>query len=80
MGVNISKIFRGLVILKKSPSSHIHSVCLTFGDESKGCTNISWPLFPLLLVHVSFARYWIVLLLGFRFYLSGVIFSTTLIA
>jgi hypothetical protein len=80
MGVNISQIFRGSIILEKSPSSDMHCVCLTFGDESKGCSNISLPLFPLLLVHVSFARYWIVLLLGFLFYLSGVIFSTTLIA
>jgi hypothetical protein len=80
MGVNISQIFRGSIILEKSPSSDIHSVCLTFGDESKGCTNISWPFFSFLLVHVSSARYWIVLLLGFLFYLSGVIFSTTLIA
>jgi hypothetical protein len=80
MGVNILQIFKGSVILERSPSSDIHSVCLTFGDESKGCTNISWPLFSFLLVHVSSARYWIVLLLGFLFYLSGVIFSTTLIA
>jgi hypothetical protein len=80
MGVNISQIFRGLVILDKSPSSDIHSVCLTFGDESKGCTNISWPFFSFLLVHVSSARHWIVLTLCFLFYLSGVMFSAPLIA
>jgi len=80
MGVNISQIFRGLFILEKSPSSDMHCVCLTFGDESKGCSNISWPLFSFLFVHVSSARHRIVLLLGFLFYLSGVMFSAPLIA
>ena len=80
MGVNISQIFRGSIILEKSPSSDMHCVCLTFGDESKGCTHVSWPFFSFLLVHVSSARYLIVLILGFLFYLSGVMFSAPLIA
>ena len=80
MGVNISQIFRESSILEKLPLSDIPCVCLMFGDESKGCTNISCPFFTFLLFHVSSARHWIVLTLGFLFYLSGVMFSAPLIA
>jgi len=80
MSVNNLRIFKESVILEMSPSSDIHCECLTFGDELKGCTNISWLLFSFLLVRVSSARHWIVFTLGFLFYFSGVIFSTTLMA
>jgi gliding motility-associated-like protein len=80
MGVNILQIFKEFITLKKSPSSDIPCVCLTFGDELKGCSNISWPLFSFLDVHVSSARHWTILTLSFLFYLSGVMLPATLIA
>ena len=77
MGVNISQIFRGSVILEKLPSSDIPCVCLTIGDEFVGFSLVSWPHFIYVFGHVLSFKYWIALLIGFLFSLSGVMFSAS---
>ena len=77
MGVNILQIFRGSVILEKSPSSDIPSVCLTIGDKFVGFSIVSWPHFIYVFGHVLSFKYWIALLIGFLFSLSGVMFSAS---
>ena len=77
MGVNISQIFRGSVILEKLPSSDIPCVCLTIGDEFVGFSLVSWPHFIYVFGHVLSFKYWIALLIGFLFSLFGVMFSAS---
>jgi hypothetical protein len=77
MGVNISQIFRGSVILEKLPSSDIPCVCLTIGDKFVGFSLVSWPHFIYVFGHVLSFKYWIALLIGFLFSLSGVMFSAS---
>ena len=77
MGVNISQIFRGSIILDKSPSSDIPCVCLTIGDKFVGFSLVSWPHFIYVFGHVLSFKYWIALLIGFLFSLSGVMFSAS---
>jgi hypothetical protein len=77
MGVNISQIFRGSVILEKLPSSDIPCVCLTIGDEFVGFSLVSWPHFIYVFGHVLSFKYWIALLKGFLFSLFGVMFSAS---
>jgi len=77
MGVNISQIFRGSIILDKSPSSDIPCVCLTIGDKFVGFSIVSWPHFIYVFGHVLSFKYWIALLIGFLFSLSGVMFSAS---
>ena len=77
MGVNISQIFRGSVILEKLPSSDIPCVCLTIGDKFVGFSLISWPHFIYAFGHVLSFKYWIALLIGFLFSLFGVMFSAS---
>ncbi|MFN5788978.1 MAG: hypothetical protein ACK469_09465 [Bacteroidota bacterium] len=77
MGVNISQIFRGSVILEKLPSSDRPCVCLTIGDEFVGFSLVSWPHFIYVFGHVLSFKYWIALLIGFLFSLSGVMFSAS---
>jgi len=77
MGVNILQIFRGSIILDKSPSSDIPCVCLMFGAKSVGFSLISWPRLIFAFGHVLSFKYWIALLIGFLFSLSGVMFSAS---
>ena len=77
MGVNISQIFRGSIILDKSPSSDIPCVCLTIGDKFVGFSIVSWPHFIYVFGHVLSFKYWIALLIGFLFSLFGVMFSAS---
>ncbi|MFN6064623.1 MAG: hypothetical protein ACK49K_15215 [Bacteroidota bacterium] len=77
MGVNISQIFRGSVILEKLPSSDIPCVCLTIGDKFVGFSLVSWPHFIYVFGHVLSFKYWIALLICFLFSLSGVMFSAS---
>ncbi len=80
MGVNISQIFRGSIILEKSPSSDIPCVCLMFGDESNGGSIFLRSLPSFGICHLFSFKYWVVLTLSFLFYLSGVTYSAILIA
>ncbi len=80
MGVNISQIFKGLFVLEKSPSSDIPCVCLTFGDESNEGSIFLRPLSSFGIGHLFSFKYWTIRTLCFLFYLSGVMFSATLIA
>ncbi len=77
MGVNISQIFRGSVILEKLPSSDIPCVCLTIGDKFVWFSLVSWPHFIYVFGHVLSFKYWIALLKGFLFSLFGVMFSAS---
>ncbi|MFN6022089.1 MAG: hypothetical protein ACK48I_12120 [Bacteroidota bacterium] len=77
MGVNILQIFRGSIILDKSPSSDIPCVCLMFGAKSVGFSLISWPRLIFAFGHIFSFKYWIALLIGFLFSLSGVMFSAS---
>jgi hypothetical protein len=77
MGVNISQIFRGAIILDKSPSSDIPCVCLTIGDKFVGFSIVLWPYFIYVFGHILSFKYWIALLLGFLFSLSGEMFSAS---
>ena len=77
MGVNISQIFRGSVILEKSPSSDIPCVCLMFGDKSVWFFLDLLPGFIVAFGQMLSFKYWIALLLGFLFYLSGEMFSAS---
>ena len=77
MGVNISQIFRGSVILEKLPSSDIPCVCLMFGAKSVGFSLISWPRLIFAFGHIFSFKYWIALLIGFLFSLFGVMFSAS---
>ena len=80
MGVNISQIFRGSIILEKSPSSDIPCVCLMLGDESNGGSIFLRSLSSFDIGYLFSFKYWISLTLSFLFYLSGVMFSAPLIA
>ena len=75
MGVNISQIFNGSVILEKSPSSEIPCVYLMIGDKFFGFTIVLWPLFIYVFDYMLSYKFWISLLIGFLFSLSGVMFS-----
>ena len=77
MGVNILQIFRGSIILDKSPSSDIPCVCLTIGDKFVGFSLVSWPHFIYVFGYVLSFTYWIALLIGFLFSLFGVMFSAS---
>ena len=77
MGVNISQIFRGSIILEKSPSSDILCVCLMLGDESNGGSIFLRSLSSFDIGYLFSFKYWIVLLLGFLFSLFGVMFSAS---
>ena len=80
MGVNISQIFRGSIILEKSPSSDIPCVCLMLGDESNGGSIFLRSLSSFDIGYLFSFKYWISLTLSLLFYLSGVTYSATLIA
>ena len=77
MGVNISQIFRGSIILDKPPSSDVPCVCLTIGDKFVGFSIVLWPHFIYVFGHVLFFKYWIALLMGLLFSLFGVMFSAS---
>jgi gliding motility-associated-like protein len=80
MGVNILQIFRGSIILEKSPSSDIPCVCLMLGDESNGGSIFLRSLSSFDIGYLFSFKYWIALTLSLLFYLSGVTYSATLIA
>ena len=80
MDVNISQIFRGSVILEKSPSSDIPFVCLMFGDKSVGFSLGSWPGFIFAFGHFFSFKYWNVSIIGLLIFLLGVMLPVSLMA
>ena len=80
MGVNILQIFRGSVILEKSPSSDIPRVCLMFGDKSVGFSLGSWPGFIFAFGHLFSFKYWNVSIIGLLIFLLVVMLPVSLMA
>ena len=80
MGVNISQIFRGSIILEKLPSSDIPCVCLMFGAKSVGFSLISWPRLIFAFGHIFSFKYWIVSTIGLLLFLLSAMFPASLMA
>ena len=80
MGVNISQIFRGSVILEKSPSSDIPCVCLMFGDKSTGYSFESWSEWSFSLKEYISFKYWNVSIIGLLLIFLSVMLPVSLMA
>jgi len=80
MGVNISQIFRGSVILEKSPSSDIPCVCLMFGDKSTGYSFESWSEWSFSLKEYISFKYWNVSIIGLLLIFLSVMSPVSLMA
>ena len=77
MNIHIVQFFKDYITPTNSPSSDIPCVCLTIGDKFVGFSIVSWPHFIYVFGHVLSFKYWIALLIGFLFSLSGVMFSAS---
>ena len=80
MNIDILQIFKEFITPKKSPSSDIQWLCLTFGDKSKGSSIFLRPISSFCFGHLFFLKNWIFLILSFLFYLPSEMFSASLIA